>query len=155
MTHSRAIDNIPNELMMDYYSLRAGAGIIITKGTAPAPEGLGYPRIPGIFSAAQIEGWKKVTTAVHAGDCKFILQLMHTGRIAHKDNLPGEVDVVDPSETKAAGQVFTEKGLQDYLEPVVLTVDGIKKVIKEFAGAARNTIEAGCDGVKIHGYPTL
>ena len=152
MTRSRAINNLPNKLMAEYYSQRSGAGLIIAEGTAPAPEALGYPRIPGIFSQAQIEGWKQVTTAVHAGNSKFFLQLMHTGRIGHKDNLPGSVDIVGPSAIKAAGQIFTDtKGLQEYSEPVALTGDGLKAVIKEFAAAAKNAIEAGFDGVEIHG----
>src|SRR5882757_11311598 len=85
MTRSRAIDNLPNDLMAAYYGQRTGAGLIITEGTAPTPEGLGYPRIPGIFNEAQIEGWKKTTAKVHQGDSKIFLQLMHTGRIGHKD----------------------------------------------------------------------
>ena len=67
MTRSRAVDNLPNELMVEYYSQRKGAGLIITEGTAPTPDALGYPRIPGIFSHAQVEGWRKVTDAVHGG----------------------------------------------------------------------------------------
>src|SRR5688500_2762879 len=83
MTRSRALDNLPNALMAEYYGQRSGAGLIITEGTAPTPEALGYPRIPGVFSAAQTEGWKAVTAAVHAGKGKIFLQLMHTGRIGH------------------------------------------------------------------------
>src|SRR5882724_10251791 len=78
MTRSRAIGNIPNALMAQYYGQRAGAGLIITEGTAPAPEALGYPRMPGIFSAQQVEGWKLVTAAVHKNNPKIFLQLMHT-----------------------------------------------------------------------------
>src|SRR5580704_3965408 len=79
MTRCRAVDNLPNDLMAEYYAQRAGAGLIITEGTAPMPEGLGYPRIPGIFSRAQIDGWKRITDAVHAGGSKIFVQLMHTG----------------------------------------------------------------------------
>jgi N-ethylmaleimide reductase len=88
MTRSRAIGNVPNDLMATYYKQRSGAGLIITEGTSPSPEGLGYPRIPGIFTDAQIAGWKLVTNAVHEGGSKIFLQLMHTGRIAHSSNLP-------------------------------------------------------------------
>src|SRR4028118_463429 len=97
MTRSRAVDNLPNELMAQYYGQRSGAGLIITEGTAPTPEALGYPRIPGIFSAAQTEGWKKETAAVHAGTSKIFLQLMHTGRIGHTDNLPAGAVLVSAS----------------------------------------------------------
>src|ERR1700760_1570311 len=77
MTRSRAIGNLPNSLMAEYYGQRNGAGLIITEGTAPAPEALGYPRMPGIFSGEQVEGWKKVTAAVHRGDARIFSQLMH------------------------------------------------------------------------------
>jgi N-ethylmaleimide reductase len=86
MTRSRAIDNIPNELMCEYYAQRRGAGLIITEGTSPTPEGLGYPRIPGAFSDEQVAGWKLTANAVHAGNSKIFMQLMHTGRIGHEDN---------------------------------------------------------------------
>ena len=83
MTRSRATDNIPNDLMRTYYEQRAAAGLIITEGTSPSPNGLGYPRIPGIFSQAQIDGWKNITDAVHAKGGHMFLQIMHCGRIAH------------------------------------------------------------------------
>ena len=88
MTRSRAIGNVPNDLMVEYYKQRASAGLIITEGTSPSPNGLGYPRIPGAFSDEQVAGWKKVTDAVHTGGAKIFLQLMHTGRIGHPNNLP-------------------------------------------------------------------
>src|SRR5271157_2914915 len=80
MTRSRAVSNIPNELMAEYYGLRAAAGLIITEGTSPSPNGLGYSRIPGIFDGVQVQGWKKITNAVHSKDGKIFVQLMHTGR---------------------------------------------------------------------------
>src|SRR5690606_13993713 len=83
MTRSRAIDNLPNDLMANYYGQRSTAGLIISEGTAPMPEALGYPRIPGVFSEDQIEAWKKVTSNVHEQGSKIFLQLMHTGRIGH------------------------------------------------------------------------
>src|SRR5690349_21091930 len=88
MTRSRAIDSIPNQLMADYYSQRAGAGLIITEGTAPSPNGIGYARIPGIYNSDQVKGWKKVTEAVHQQGGKIFVQLMHVGRVAHSANLP-------------------------------------------------------------------
>ena len=127
MTRSRATNNIPNDLMAEYYGQRNGAGLIITEGTAPMAEGLGYPRIPGSFSNEQTSGWKKVTAAVHAGGSKFFMQLMHTGRIGHTDNLPTGVKLTGASDIKAAGQIFTDtKGLQDHSQPVALTTSGVR-----------------------------
>jgi len=152
MTRSRAIDNLPNELMATYYGQRTGAGLIITEGTAPAPEALGYPRIPGVFSQQQINGWKLVTDKVHRDDSKIFLQLMHVGRIGHNDNLPKGITLVGASDIKATGQIFTDtKGLQDFSAPVALSKEGIKNVIEGYVVAAKNAIEAGFDGVEIHG----
>jgi N-ethylmaleimide reductase len=152
MTRSRAIDNLPNHLMAIYYGQRTGAGLIVTEGTAPAPEALGYPRIPGIFSQQQVEAWKPITAKVHQDGTKIFLQLMHTGRIGHTDNLPKGVSLVGATDLKAAGQIFTDtKGLQDFSEPAALTKDGVKQVIESFALASKNAIEAGFDGVEIHG----
>ncbi|HUZ58753.1 MAG TPA: alkene reductase [Hanamia sp.] len=152
MTRSRAIDNLPNELMATYYGQRTGAGLIVTEGTAPAPEALGYPRIPGVFSQQQTDAWKHVTGKVHQDGSKIFLQLMHTGRIGHNDNLPKGITLVGASDTKATGQIFTDtKGLQDFSAPVSLSKEGIKNVINGFVLAAQNAIEAGFDGVEIHG----
>lgn len=152
MTRSRAVDNLPNDLMTEYYSQRTGAGLIITEGTAPTPEALGYPRIPGIFSAAQVAGWKKVTDAVHAGGSRIFVQLMHTGRIGHYDNLPDGAQLVGVSEIKAAGQIFTDTaGLQDHSIPVALTTDGVNAIIEGHVQAARNAMTAGFDGIELHG----
>lgn len=152
MTRSRAINNLPNSLMEAYYQQRTGAGLIVTEGTAPTPEALGYPRIPGIFSEAQIEGWKKITTKVHEGNSKIFLQLMHTGRIGHTLNLSEGAVLVGASDIKAAGQIFTDTALmQDHSEPVALTTEGVKKVIEGFVTAAKNAIKAGFDGVELHG----
>ncbi len=152
MTRSRAIGNLPNQLMADYYGQRTGAGLIITEGTAPSPEALGYPRIPGVFSQQQVGAWKPVTDKVHRGGSKIFLQLMHTGRIGHRDNLPEGITLVGASDIIAIGQIFTDtKGLQDYSEPIALSREGIKNVIEGFVVAAKNAIEAGFDGVEIHG----
>src|ERR1700751_82391 len=94
MTRSRALGNVPDDLMVEYYKQRASsAGLIITEGTSPSPNGLGYPRIPGIFSAAQVAGWKKITDAVQAKGTKIFSQLMHTGRVGHPNNLHPGADV--------------------------------------------------------------
>jgi len=152
MTRSRAIDNIPNDLMAEYYGQRNGAGLIITEGTSPTPESLGYPRIPGCFSEEQVEGWKKTTAAVHAGGSKIFVQLMHTGRIGHEDNLPKGLHLVSSAGVKAAGSIFTDtKGLQEHSEPVALTTEGVKEVIKGHVTAAENAIAAGFDGIELHG----
>lgn len=151
MTRSRAIDNVPNDLMTKYYGQRSGAGLIITEGTAPMTDGLGYPRIPGIYSDVQVEGWKKVTDAVHKGGSKIFAQLMHTGRIAHKDNIPEGGRILAPSAIKAEGKMFTDtKGPQDHSEPEVLTQDDIKRTIDGHVKAAENAIRAGFDGIEIH-----
>src|SRR6187397_1915532 len=88
MTRSRAVNNIPNDLLVNYYSARADAGLIITEGTAPSPDGLGYARIPGLYNKKQAKAWKKVTDAVHEKGAKIFVQLMHTGRISHPANMP-------------------------------------------------------------------
>jgi N-ethylmaleimide reductase len=151
MTRSRAIDNIPNALMAEYYTQRTGAGLIITEGTSPSPEGLGYARIPGIFSAAQVEGWKLATAGVKAGNSTFFVQLMHTGRIGHTNNLPEGSQLVGPSAIRAAGQIWTDgSGMQDFSEPGALTTEGVRKVIDEHVQAAKNAVAAGFDGIELH-----
>ena len=152
MTRSRALNNIPNELMATYYKQRSGAGLIVTEGTSPSPEGLGYPRIPGIFTGEQVEGWKKVTQAVHEGGSKIFLQLMHTGRIANIANLPEGYQPVGMSAIKAAGEIFTDSaGMQEHSVPVALDAQGITNVINDFVKAAENAMLAGFDGVELHG----
>ena len=151
MTRSRAIDNIPNDLMTTYYGQRTGAGLIITEGTAPTPEALGYPRIPGIFNEAQVAGWKKITTRVHQDGSKIFLQLMHTGRIGHIDNLSEGAILLGASDIKAAGQIFTDSaGMQDHSDPVALTAEGVKTIVEGYVSAAKNATEAGFDGVELH-----
>ncbi len=88
MTRNRSIGNTPGELVATYYAQRAEAGLIVTEGTSPAPEGLGYARIPGLFSAEQVAGWKGVTAAAHQAGSRIFVQLMHTGRVGHPANLP-------------------------------------------------------------------
>ncbi|GGA97721.1 alkene reductase [Puia dinghuensis] len=152
MTRSRAIGNVPNALMAEYYGQRSGAGLIVTEGTAPAPEALGYARMPGIFSHAQIEGWKPVTAEVHRAGAKFFLQLMHPGRIGHVANLPEGVRLAGASALPAKGQIYTDAlGAQDYSTPDTLTIEGVQKVIGSFVSGARNAIAAGFDGVEVHG----
>jgi N-ethylmaleimide reductase len=152
MTRSRAIGNIPNQLMNTYYEQRSGAGFIVTEGTSPSPNGLGYPRIPGIFSKEQVEGWKLTTSGVHQKGGKIVIQLMHTGRISHPLNLPEGAHVVAPSAIKAAGQMYTDqKGMQDYPIPLAMTSEDILKTKSEYITAAKLAMQAGFDGVELHG----
>lgn len=151
MTRNRATGNVPNELMVDYYRQRASAGLIVTEGTSPSPNGLGYPRIPGIFSAAQVEGWRNIANAVHADGAKIFIQLMHTGRIGHALNLPAGARVLGPSAIAAAGEIYTDaEGMKPHPTPEPMSEADIKTAIAEFADAARNAVAAGCDGVELH-----
>ncbi|NEN24720.1 alkene reductase [Cryomorpha ignava] len=152
MTRSRAVDNIPNELMAEYYGQRANAGLIITEGTSPSPNGLGYPRIPGVFNKAQVEGWKKVTSAVHEKGGKIFLQIMHTGRVSHPLNMPEGAVIIAPSAVPLDGEMYTDQeGLKSYPRAKVMTPVDVKDAIKEYIAAAKNSIEAGFDGVELHG----
>ncbi len=152
MTRNRAIGNIPNDLMTQYYLQRASAGLIITEGTSPSPNGLGYARIPGIFSPAQVAGWKPVTEAVHGRGAKIFMQLMHCGRIGHELNLPVGARVLGPSAVAAAGELYTDaEGMKPNSTPQAMTESDIKATIEEFAQAAKNAMAAGFDGVELHG----
>lgn len=151
MTRNRCPDNLANDLVRQYYAQRAGAGMIITEGTSPSPNGLGYPRIPGIFSAAQVAAWKPVTEAVHAQGAKFFMQFMHCGRIAHPLNLPAGARVLGPSAVAAAGEMYTDaEGMKANAMPEAMTETDISIAIEEFAQAARNAALAGFDGVELH-----
>jgi N-ethylmaleimide reductase len=153
LTRNRATGNVPNDLMVEYYRQRApSVGLIITEGTSTSPNGLGYPRIPGIFSAAQVAGWKKVTDAVHALGTKIFIQFMHTGRIGHPNNLPAGASVVGPSAVAAAGEIYTDaEGPKAHATPKAMTDADLKSTIAEFVHAAKNAVAAGFDGVELHG----
>ncbi len=114
MTRSRAdAGGVPNSLMAEYYRLRAGAGLIITEGTAPSRDGLGYARIPGLFTDAQVQGWHRVTTGVHAAGGRIFVQLMHTGRVGHPANMEAGSRILAPSPIAAPGEMWTDTlGLQ-------------------------------------------
>ena len=152
MTRCRAIGNVPNELMAKYYKLRAGAGLIITEGTAPSPNGLGYARIPGCYTPEQVAGWRLVTSAVHEAGGHIFMQLMHTGRISHPANMPAGSRIVAPSALAAPGTMYTDaQGPQPYPVPEEMTEADIQQAVSEFAISAANAIEAGFDGVELHG----
>ncbi len=152
MTRSRAIGNVPNDLMANYYGQRSGAGLIITEGTSPSPNGLGYSRIPGAFSKVQTEGWKKITAAVHNGGGKIILQLMHTGRISHPLNMPEGAEILAPSAVKPSGNMWTDQEqLKPFPVPKEMTTEEFESVKNEFVTASKNAIEAGFDGIELHG----
>jgi len=152
MTRARALHNIPNALMATYYGQRSEAGLIITEATAISPDALGYTRIPAIYTKAHIEGWKLITQRVHQNGSKIFLQIVHSGRIGHIDNLPDGARLVGVSEKKANGQVFTDTlALQDFSEPQALSTQAVNQVIEDFVSAARNAIQAGFDGIELHG----
>ncbi|MEV7181667.1 alkene reductase [Kitasatospora sp. NPDC093679] len=153
MTRSRAYGPgaEPTELMATYYAQRAGAGLIVTEGIQPSPVGQGYPDTPGLHTAGQVQAWRRVTDAVHREGGVIFAQLMHTGRIGHPALLPDGLVPVAPSAVPAPGQVFTHEGPQDFVTPKELTEAEIHRTIADFAAAARNAIDAGFDGVEIHG----
>ncbi|KAB1158206.1 alkene reductase [Flavobacterium luteum] len=151
MTRCRAINNIPNDLMAEYYKQRSSAGLIITEGTSPSPNGLGYARIPGIFNEAQIKGWEKTTKTVHQNGGKIFVQLMHSGRISHPLNMAEGTQILAPSAVIASGQMWTDsKGLQDFIVPKEMTSEDILKAKTEYVTASKNALMAGFDGVELH-----
>ncbi len=154
MTRSRADQNhVPTPIMAEYYEQRAGAGLIITEGTAPSPNGAGYPRIPGIYNQEQVEAWKPVTQGVHAKGGKIFIQLMHTGRVSHPLNLPNGAEVLAPSAiAPASTEMYTDQeGSKSIPAPREMTKGDITHAIEEYVQAAKYAIEAGFDGVELHG----
>ena len=152
MTRSRALNNISNDHMVAYYEERADAGLIITEGTAPSANGLGYARIPGIYTDDQINGWKKVTAAVHAKEGKIFLQIMHTGRVSHALNMEKDTQIMAPSSVVLSGEMYTDvDGMKPYPVPKEMTLSAIEQTQQEYVQAAINAIKAGFDGVEVHG----
>lgn len=152
MTRSRAgACDVPTDLMAEYYAQRAGAGMIVSEGTQPSPDGKGYCRTPGIYTPEQIEGWARVASRVHEKGGRVVVQLMHCGRVASRINKEDDSEVVAPSAVRAGGAIFTDaQGLVPMEMPRALEIREIPSVIAEYAQAARNAIEAGCDGVELH-----
>jgi N-ethylmaleimide reductase len=153
LTRSRATpEHLPNALMATYYGQRATAGLIITEGTSPSPNGLGYPRIPGLHDAAQAGAWKASTSAVHEQGGKIFVQLMHCGRVAHVANLPAGAEVLGPGTAVCPGEMFTDTlGLQPHSPPRAMTGDDVARVTDEYVAAAKLALDAGFDGVELHG----
>jgi N-ethylmaleimide reductase len=152
MTRSRAAErNTPNALMAAYYGQRATAGLIITEGVSPSPNGLGYARIPGLFNAEQVAGWRLVTDAVHIEGGKLFVQFMHCGRVAHQVNLPAGARVVGPGAEVCPGEMWTDaSGMQPHSAPQAMTEADIAQAVAEYASAAKLAIEAGFDGIELH-----
>lgn len=152
MTRSRAQeDGTPGELTSLYYAQRASMGLLITEGTQPSDDGQGYLGSPGIYTDKHIEGWRKVTDAVHEAGGFMFIQLMHVGRMSHPDNTPHHRQPVAPSAIAPAAQMFTAKGMQDVPVPRELSEADIQATIEDFRRAAAAAVEAGADGVEIHG----
>ncbi|WP_405718655.1 alkene reductase [Streptomyces sp. NBC_01537] len=152
LTRSRSTPNgAPTELNAEYYAQRASHALIITEGTQPNADGQGYTLTPGIYTEEHIASWRKVTDAVHKADGRIIIQLMHAGRMSHPDNTPHHRQPVAPSPVQPAGTMFTASGLQEMPEPRELSTEEVTATVDDFRRAAAAAIEAGADGVEIHG----
>lgn len=150
LTRCRAEGRVPNELMVEYYRQRAAAGLIVSEATSVDPMGVGYPNTPGIWSAEQVAGWKKITQAVHDAGGKMILQLWHVGRISDPLYLDGRLPVA-PSAIKPAGHVSLVRPQRDFVQPRALELNEIPQIIEAYRRGAENAKLAGFDGVEIHG----
>ncbi|SCW90442.1 NADH:flavin oxidoreductase / NADH oxidase family protein [Rhizobium mongolense subsp. loessense] len=152
MTRSRAaLDGTPGELAAEYYAQRADVGLIVTEGAQPSDDGQGYLTTPGIYTPAHVAGWRKITSAVHDKGGHIFIQLMHAGRMSHPDNTPHHRQGVAPSAIAPGTGMFTATGMQDIPKPRALTTEEVRQTVVDFRHAARSAIEAGADGVEIHG----
>ncbi|MFE9257663.1 alkene reductase [Streptomyces sp. NPDC006879] len=155
MTRSRVgVDGVPTSSTVEYYLQRASAGLIITEGIQPSVVGQGYPNTPGLHTLEQIAGWRRVTDAVHGAGGRIYAQVMHAGRIGHPALFEGKGEGLVPvgaSGIAAAGELFTPHGMREMGVPRELSDDEIHATIEDFATAARNAVEAGFDGVELHG----
>ncbi|MCF6211062.1 MAG: alkene reductase [Gammaproteobacteria bacterium] len=149
LTRNRAPDTVATDLLATYYQQRASAGLIITEGAQISPQGVGYPATPGIHSEAQVEGWRKTTSAVHSAGGRIYIQLWHVGRVSHPDFHHGELPVA-PSAIAPAGQAFTDEGLKPFVTPRALACDELPGIVTLYRQAALNAMQAGFDGVEIH-----
>ncbi|MFO8099730.1 MAG: alkene reductase [Salinibacter sp.] len=151
LTRNRAAEgNVPTEMNATYYRQRASAALLVSEATQVAPKGQGYPRTPGIHSEAQVDGWRKVTDAVHEADGRIFLQLWHVGRISHSAYHDGEKPVA-PSAIPAEGQVITpDLEMTDFETPRALETEEVPEVVEQYREGAANARRAGFDGVEIH-----
>lgn len=147
---ARAEDDSPFELHAEYYGQRAGAGLIITEASQVSPQGKGYAWTPGIHSDAQVEGWKKVTEAIHAKGGKVVIQLWHVGRISHPVLQPGGADPVAPSAIAAQSKTFDGEAFVDTPTPRALEISEIPGIVEDYRIAAENAKRAGFDGIELH-----
>ncbi|HEY9210773.1 MAG TPA: alkene reductase [Methylotenera sp.] len=151
LTRNRAGEaGVPQAINVTYYEQRATAGLIITEATPISEMAHGYPLLPGIYTDAQVAGWKKITDAVHGKGGKIVIQLWHVGRISHPSLLPNNALPVAPSAIKPAGQAFTYQGLVDYVEPRALDASELPGIVADYVHATKCALAAGFDGVEIH-----
>jgi N-ethylmaleimide reductase len=154
LTRNRAVGQQPNALMATYYRQRAnpasGAGLIVSEATQVSAQGQGYLDTPGIYSAAQVAGWRAVTDAVHAEGGRIVVQLWHVGRISHVSLQPGGVAPVSSTARPARGKTFTAAGFVDCSAPRALRTDELPGIVEQYRHAAQNAIAAGFDGVEVH-----
>lgn len=151
LTRCRAsAGRVPNELMAEYYAQRASAGLILAEATSVDPHGVGYPDTPGIWSDPQVNGWKRVTDAVHAKGGRILLQLWHVGRISDPVYLNGELPVA-PSAIQPDGHVSLIRPMKAFVTPRALQIDEIKRIVEAYRRGAENAKRAGFDGVELHG----
>ncbi len=151
LTRTRAAPGrVPNQLMRQYYCQRADAGLILTEATSVSPQGVGYYNTPGVWSHAQVEGWRMVTEAVHKRGGKIFLQLWHVGRVSDPEHLNGEIPVA-PSAIACEGYVSQMRPKRRYVVPRALHADELPGIVNDFVQAARHAREAGFDGVEVHG----
>ncbi|WP_242909156.1 alkene reductase [Actinomadura terrae] len=152
MTRSRAVeDGKVTGLIAEYYAQRAGAGLIITEATQPSVLGQGYIWTPGLHTGDQVVAWRDVTDAVHAAGGRIFAQIMHGGRVGHPYLYPDGALPLAPSPIASGEQLFTPYGMLDHPEPREMSVEDIAQAVQEFADAARNAVDAGFDGVELHG----
>src|SRR6201986_3759135 len=152
LTRNRALQGlVPNPLAVEYYGQRASAGLLISEATQVSQQGQGYQDTPGIYSKEQVAGWKKVTDHIHERGGRIFLQAWHVGRISHTSLQPGGGAPVAPSAIRAKGKTYVNNTFTDISEPRALTLEEIPGIIESYKRGAANAIEAGFDGVEIHG----
>lgn len=152
MTRNRADANgVVTPMMVTHYQQRASAGLIISESAPISPQAIGYPFTPGIFTSAQVQGWRKLTDAVHQAGGHIFVQLQHCGRISHPSFQPENTTPVSASALHPEGQAITYQGMQDYVTPRSLPMEEISDLIEQFRVAAKMAQKAGFDGIEVHG----